>query len=320
MALPLISIVMPAYNAEEWIEESIRSITQFSTSELELIVVDDGSTRPQEEYASKAVGGLKTIYARSAHNRGISTALNCGILLARGKYIARLDADDLCINDRLSQQAEFLEAHPDIAFCGTNYEHFGSNNSLVEQPIEPDECFVTLASRCCFGHSSMMIDRQRAGAEFYYDPASASEDYDLWARLFISGKQGCNLPFIGMRYRQSDTQLTVTGLSRRSKFDFGIRTKVIAHILDESSPFKAPILASYLSGFRLGINDQKALAGTFRRHWEEAKPKSRYSRTWSLLEEYALSFISPDTPPVSDTDFSAWTYRIVSEFNQLAKT
>jgi glycosyltransferase involved in cell wall biosynthesis len=113
-----ISVLMPAYNCEAYIKEAIESIINQTFHDFELIVVDDGSTNDTLNLI-KSFTDKRVVCVKNSH-RGIVTALNTGLRIARGKYIARMDADDISYSNRLQKQYDFMESHPDVSVCVTH--------------------------------------------------------------------------------------------------------------------------------------------------------------------------------------------------------
>src|SRR5438270_280343 len=113
--IPKISVIMPAYNAQKYISQAIESILNQTFKDFELIIIDDAS----QDNTAKIIGDFarkdnRIIYLRNKENLKLSKALNLGIKKAQGKYIARMDADDISLPDRLDKQFSFMEKHQEI--------------------------------------------------------------------------------------------------------------------------------------------------------------------------------------------------------------
>lgn len=182
---PLVSVLMPVYNAGSFLRESVGCVLRQSADDLELVIVDDGSTD----------GGIATLQdlsdprirvVRHESNRGLAAARNLCLDSARGEYLAWLDADDLCHPSRLHEQLKLLARNPRVGLCGTWVKTFGSEEvHRWRYPVDSD----TLKSRMIFDDpfatSSVMVRRnvlKECNAKFdeSFPPA---EDYDLWERL-----------------------------------------------------------------------------------------------------------------------------------------
>ena len=118
---------MPAYNAEKYINEAIDSILAQTFTDFEFIIIDDGSTDSTcaivESYSDSRIRFFK-----NEHNLGVAATLNRGLDLARGEYIARMDADDISLPTRFEKQAAYMDSHPDVVVCGTGVECFGARH------------------------------------------------------------------------------------------------------------------------------------------------------------------------------------------------
>ena len=203
---PFISVVMPAYNVEKYVEEAVCSILDQTYCDLEFIIVDDGSTdRTREILRSFSDPRISLLF--NDKNEGNYPARNRGCRLARGKYIAVMDADDVALPERLERQVEYMEKHSDVLACGTAYRLIGKNKVII-QPIEWHEIRYILLMTYCMLHPTMMIrSESMSKIHFYKEDSICAEDYDLTLRLAINGKI-VNLPDILLNRRLRDDQLS----------------------------------------------------------------------------------------------------------------
>ncbi len=196
---PLISIIMPAYNCEKTIAASLLSVVNQIYSNWELIIIDDGST----EDLSKEIELFKDPriqVVRPSRNGGVANALNLGLDLAVGRYIARMDADDYMEEWRLGEQLRFLLLEG-LDFCGTAAEKFGDEWGLISNCRYGSEIINTLLVGNPFVHPTVMFDRARLGANLRYDGLfRCEEDYELWARLATAENCG-NFRKVTIQYR-----------------------------------------------------------------------------------------------------------------------
>ena len=131
---PIVSVVMPAYNVELYVEEAVRSILNQTFCDFEFIIVDDGSTdRTPEILRSFTDPRIRLLF--NEKNEGNYPARNRGCRLARGKYIAVMDADDVALPERLEKQVRFMEGNPDVLACGTAYRLM-DRNKIIVQPVK----------------------------------------------------------------------------------------------------------------------------------------------------------------------------------------
>jgi glycosyltransferase involved in cell wall biosynthesis len=165
---PLISVLIPAYNSSKTILEAVESVPLGGTDDYEIILIDDGSD--EDVIPLLRSSRVKVRLLRLRENGGLAAALNCGLSVAQGLYIARLDADDRMLPGRLAAQVAALEGDPSLVFCGTQMKMFGDRSGLSRLPTSLTECHGLLLHYCCYTHPTIMIHRERAGADLYYDP------------------------------------------------------------------------------------------------------------------------------------------------------
>jgi glycosyltransferase involved in cell wall biosynthesis len=157
MANPLVSVILPVYNAETYIAEAIESILTQSYKNLELILINDGSTdRSLDIMQSYADIRIQII---SRENRGLVASLNEGIMKAKGKYIARMDADDISLPKRFEEQVAFLEMHPEVGLCGTAVMMFGNKikGKIWRLPQSDNRIKSELLFSSALAHPTLMM-------------------------------------------------------------------------------------------------------------------------------------------------------------------
>jgi glycosyltransferase involved in cell wall biosynthesis len=212
MKAPRISVVMSVYNGGVHLEAAIASILEQSYRDFEFIIINDGSTDSSE----KIISSFKDprIQLVQQENRGLVASLNRGIELAKGGYIARMDADDVSLSGRFAKQVEFLDENPTYVLVGGGLRFIDENsNPTIESPLLVGDAEIRLEMlvRCPFGHGSVMYRtaamRQSGSYRQSYWPA---EDYDAWSRLASSGKFA-NLNETVMLYRE-----TAGGISKKN--------------------------------------------------------------------------------------------------------
>jgi glycosyltransferase involved in cell wall biosynthesis len=216
MHTPLVSVLMPAYNCEAYVLEAVSSILSQSYSDFELLVIDDGS-KDSTRKLLESVHDPRLRLVSNEHNIGLIGTLNRGLELAVGRYIARMDADDVSEPERLEKQVRFLEAHPEIHILGSMVnlinEHGKAFGAITGYPKDADEIHRYLLCECCLIHPSVMFRKDtilRAGG--YSDSARHAEDYDLWLRLSDHHKIA-NLPDKLVSYRMHRNQVSIRNLA-----------------------------------------------------------------------------------------------------------
>jgi glycosyltransferase involved in cell wall biosynthesis len=212
MSAPTVSVVLPIYNGESFLREALDSMLSQTLRDLELILVDDFSTdnsrRIAEDYTQRDPR-IKII--DNTQGKGLVGALNSGLDAATGVYIARMDADDISLPERLEKQWAFLQAHPAVSLCGTSIRSMGAAPA-VDIPYPPDH--ATICCRMLFvnpiAHPTVLWHAEtfrRFGLR--YHPVSYAEDFDLWQRC-ADRLRLANLPEVLLLYRISSGSLTHT--------------------------------------------------------------------------------------------------------------
>lgn len=185
-----VSILMPVYNAEQYLAEAIDSILNQTFGDWELILINDGSTDSSEDIISRYKDN-RISYYKNSENKGLIYTRNRLIEIAGGEYIAFLDSDDLSLPDRLKTQVDFLDNNPQYAMCGTWGKMIdGKGNSLrkINMPAEYESIKCSLLFISTFVQSSIMIRREVLLQNPYDKDFPLAEDYELWCRLSRSYK------------------------------------------------------------------------------------------------------------------------------------
>lgn len=207
----MVSVVIPVFNAMPYLPEALASITtQEYAGPLEIIVLDDASTDGSGACVA-ALGDARIRLVRSPENRGIVYQLNHGFSLARGKYIVRMDADDISLPGRIAKQVAFMEANPRVAACGTWMEVFGRQNFVWQSPASPAGLRLQALKNSPLAHPTVILRKQvldehhlRYQQEYLY-----VEDYELWNRL-AEVAELATLPEVLLRYRMHPAQTGAT--------------------------------------------------------------------------------------------------------------
>ena len=205
--MPQISILMPVYNAEKFIKKTIVSVLSQSFVDFEFIIVDDGSIDNSFEIIS-SFKDERIKYFRNERNSGIVFSLNKALEIAKGEYIARIDADDICTEDRLKLQFDFLEENKNVGVCSGHIQYIDSNDVeglSVEMPVSFEECKIKFLFGNPVIHPASMFRKDLAlkvgGYTAGMEPA---EDYDFWLKLLeVSEIQ--NIDKLILQYRTHST-------------------------------------------------------------------------------------------------------------------
>lgn len=203
-AMSIVSIVLPLFNGIKYIEESILSVQNQSFSDWELIIVNDfGSEDGSAEVINDFMKNDSRIVLIQNNKRlGLAESLNVGIHHAKGKYIARVDVDDPSFPKRFETQVDFLEKNPDVVLCGTMQRSVLPDRSYDEiVPCDAEELKAGLLFGCEISHCSVMFRRKIfVENNWWYNPESIAEDYDLWTKIMFREKL-VNIPEILVNHR-----------------------------------------------------------------------------------------------------------------------
>lgn len=207
--MPLVSVILPVYNSEKYIGLAMQSVLDQSFRDFELIVIDDASSDGTLQ-GVQSFKDERIQIVRKERNTGLTISLNQGIALARGKYIARMDADDISLPGRLERQVRFLEDNPGYGLCGSWVKTVGERAGVVKKyPLTHEDIVVGLLVGSPFCHPSVMLRKQVLETnQLQYDPSmEPAEDYSLWVQLMQYTK-ACNLPEILLHYRVHPFQVS----------------------------------------------------------------------------------------------------------------
>lgn len=185
---PKVTVLMSVYNAEAFLKEAIDSILNQAFTDFEFIIIDDGST-DQSESIICTYTDPRIVLIKNENNQGLVKSLNIGIDLAKGQYIARMDADDISLSTRLEKQVQFMDQHPEVAVCGTAYQYFGDSNKVKKPPFDPAISFTYLASAPSVGHPTAMIRKDILAMPKirYEERFKYAADYAFWIRISQKG-------------------------------------------------------------------------------------------------------------------------------------
>ena len=210
---PLVSVSMPVYNAERYIAEAINSILSQTYQNFELIIVDDGSTDRTREIV-ESFDDPRIIKVYSDRNRGLITTRNRIAQIARGKYLALLDADDCAFPDRLALQVQFLESNQ-ADLCGADHwtlnQVTGQLKASKQRHSNSDiHALLSVCSPVC---NPAMMGRLEVFRKFPYKASYLhAEDYCLWTEIALAGYRFVNLKKKLITYRLHSTQTSVNHL------------------------------------------------------------------------------------------------------------
>jgi glycosyltransferase involved in cell wall biosynthesis len=257
---PAVSVVIPVRNALPFLDEAVTSILTQSFTDFELIVVDDGSTDGSLARVRTFADPRIRIHSQPAI--GIASALNAGIALAKAPLIARMDADDVALPDRLHRQVLLLRERPDIAAVGSGYrviDRHGRPLRVIIPPADPDAIRQTLLESNCMAHPTVVMRRDtvvRAGG--YRDAFPFCEDYDLWMRLSENSLLA-NIPEPLLLYREHDANASWAALERRLRSEVALLHAAALRRSRKNEPERAELDAEMDAGAYRGEVRRRAM-------------------------------------------------------------
>jgi glycosyltransferase involved in cell wall biosynthesis len=206
MSTPLVSILIPVYNTAAYLTRAIESILDQQYSSMEIILINDGSTDASETII-QSFQDPRIRYVAHAKNMGLVYTLNQGIDLSAGKYIARMDGDDVCLPGRIAQQVGYLESHPEVSVLATRVSLINEQDEPIgyweadQENISPDQIRAFLPKDNCLAHPSIMVKAELLKKYKYRSEQSQAEDYDLWLRMAADGVVIHKLPEVFVQHR-----------------------------------------------------------------------------------------------------------------------
>lgn len=246
---PLVSVVMPIYNVEEWIEEAINSILSQSYPNLEFIIVNDGSTDNTVEIV-KSFHDDRIIFMDNHENKGNYVRRNEGCKIASGKYICMMDGDDMAFPERIAKQVAIMENDPLLLALGSGLMF--SNGGIDIKPRGYNLLKVMLLSNNYVLHPSLIVRTnifQDVG--YYNEEYRFSSDYDLVCKIALRGRID-NTEEVLMKYRQHEKQISSAHHTEQSEIANWIRLKYLEKCgftlsTEEKSLFTLMILQSEMA-------------------------------------------------------------------------
>lgn len=215
--MPKVTVLLPVYNSDKYIRESIDSIISQSFTDWDVLILNeygssDACTSIVKEYEQKD-SRIKVI--QNSKRLGLAESLNLGMREAKGEYIARMDADDISRSDRFAKQVEFLDSHPNVAVVGSYQHHFGVDIDWIHAPAtSPEQCKSNAVFFCDLCHSTLMLRKSIfIDNELFYDNNFLAEDFELWSRVIEFGDIA-NIPEVLGEYRVGEDNITLEKKSR----------------------------------------------------------------------------------------------------------
>jgi hypothetical protein len=288
MPPPKVSVVMAVHNGERFVREAVGSVLGQTLSDLELVVVDDGSEDSTPEILREFAKGDPRVVVHSQGNQGLARSLNVGFTLARAPLVARLDADDVAVPDRLERQYAFMAVTPAIGVVGGAVDYVNEEGRVfaegVGYPLTDAEIRHALLSTTPFVHSAVMARKgavQHVGG--YRAQFLEAEDLDLWLRVADQHAMG-NVPETVARYRVHPGQATVRRLELQSLCCVAARLAARCRVDGRPDPLDRIEQIDKHTLLGLGATEEEITEGLVRTETWLAKTMDRAGYTESAKE------------------------------------
>lgn len=279
---------MPVRDGGRYLRAALDSVLGQTFDDFELLVVDDGSLDDTADILA-SVRDPRLRLLRNAESQGVTRSLNIGLQAARGTYVARMDADDLCAPDRLARQVAFLDAHPDHVLLGSSLLSIDAQGRVLRRRIKPMNDMRlrwAMLFRTVIHHPTAMFRRVMPdGAPAKYDEScAAAQDYELWLRLLQQGK-GAILAEPLLSYREHPESVSAKKLAlqkatiQRCSAAF-IRSVVAPELADDELRALQEVYQSHLPAPPQAIAPAARALTRLRRAFEARFAPSRADRLW----------------------------------------
>ncbi|MBI4256891.1 glycosyltransferase [Candidatus Uhrbacteria bacterium] len=255
-----VSILMSVHNGKRFVRDAVLSLLAQTFRDFELLIVDDASTDTTPHILRELAAQDTRIRVITNHtNLGLTKSLNVALGQAQGDFVARMDADDIALPDRLEKQVAFLEAHLDVGMLGSAYQFINGNGNVIgeKHPLTTDQELRHVLPRYNpFLHSSIVIHKILLDRVHGYDEHFLrAQDYELWTRLSLLTKLA-NLPDILMQKRFTTSMVSFTTEREQIRFALRVRWNALRRnqfpwwtIIFLIKPFLATILPTSLVRF-----------------------------------------------------------------------
>lgn len=231
---PLVSVLMPIYNAEKDLSCAIESVLNQTFNDFELLIIDDGSTDGSLDVV-RSFDDARIRLIRQPQNLGLVNSLNRGVSESVGKFIARMDGDDICLPERFSMQISLMQ-ELQLDLCGTHWAQIKENGQRFRTlygPNKGDEIVATLANTVPYAHGSFMIRKSFIERHNLKYRSGFSEDYELWIRCFEFGAKFGVVNAVLYLHRRHEGSITSTKFKEQAISAKNLRRSFVSKNLNE---------------------------------------------------------------------------------------
>jgi hypothetical protein len=291
MDSPYISVVMSVFNGQSFLSEAIESILNQTFRDYEFVIIDDGSTDKTAEILAEYAGRDQRIRVHRHENKGRAASLNIGIELSRAPYIARMDADDIALPDRLKDQIEYLDRHPEVGVLGGAFDLISTNGRVlktVRYPSDDSELrpLILVDNPICHPAAVMRKDVALASGG-YRKVILDADDYDLWLRISERSKLA-NLGKCVLRYRIHSNQVSIRNMRSQKMCVLAARVAALQRRAGHADPLSEieEITPQFLSTF--GVTEaeiQRGVSGGYQ-YWIDILSQADPEAALRVIKEF----------------------------------
>lgn len=283
---PLVSVVMSVYNGQITLNETIVSVLSQTLENFEFILIDDGSTDGSLEVLKEyKIKDPRVLIIQNDVNLGLAASLNKGIQIAKGKYIARIDADDICLPERFEKQVRFLEQNPSILFLGSNVtliDDGGNPIREIQYETDPNELRwnMLFGTSGIIAHPSAMIRAQVFREGGLYKLTKSSQDLELWSRYINNSPLPVyNLQESLVKYRWHKNSFSVKFAEMQYQISNQIRLDTLNNLFSQKYDLQTVEAFRTLTpeSYFVSIGDKKNLIKNWFEIWQQFEKKFKLS-------------------------------------------
>jgi glycosyltransferase involved in cell wall biosynthesis len=306
MKHPVVSVVMPVRNAQRFLAEAIESVLSQTFTDFEFIIVDFGSSDDSRRIISQYAQKDDRVKLHEVGPANLPRARNAGCSLAQGRYLAVMDADDVCLPQRLKLEVDFLESHQTVAVVGGAVEWIDGQGNFLRRhdyPTRDSEIKAALRANCPFCHPTTLIRKTAFEyVEGYRASFSLAHDYDLWLRL-ADHFESANLQEAVLKYRIHFDQVSLSNRTLQTTCMLAAQASALARRAGESDPLTGVEEITAVLLARLGVTERERQSRTvleFRRSIRWMCSMGEYAAAlsaavgflrsrWPLVERWQIS-------------------------------
>ena len=276
-----ISVVMPSYNTPlDILKEAVDSILNQTFRDYEFIIVDDCSTDDSATYL-RSLTDRRIKLIRNPNNLGITKSLNVGLRNARGKYIARMDSDDIALPERFEKQYAYMESHPNCVMCGCKAERFGAETGPARFPVQDMDLYKPRLMFFYPGpmHPTIFLRHETLLQNHltYDEDFPCAQDYRLYTQIVQYGDVAA-LPEILMKYRIHKKQISTTHWDLQTRCAKSIQKEQLENLLGEVTEEELDMHYIYSSGYYVDKTICDGICRWYNRLVEANDQKGIYDR------------------------------------------